>query len=761
MLLAFLLVFSLFIYTPIAPKAKAVSDSAYDSLIFDPVEAYQGEYTIQVDSKDVVFKVYQVTYVTNPITGYSWGSWGPPVPSEDYFKMNISVPVSYDGNAFDENDTQNAPMLFYNPWGGDYGSAVGEAGSVGAMGQAALTEGWVVVEPGMRGSNCTAGTIGEDDYYNYGKLPYPLVDLKAAIRYLRYDNNSSLIPGNEDLIFAAGTSSGGDATVMLGSSGDSPLFDPYLEEMGAAPTSDVVFAAAPSCPVMTRQWADQAIAWERWGVISDDDTDADEINKLFANAFADYQDSLGLTAEIAVDGSIAVGDTLTSDNYADYLMDYVKQSAIRYLNNLGGREEIEAYLNTPEADVDMYGHPAATRDWLKPVYDTVDTDLVVDIDNTWQEFWSYVVGDQTADDEGTQMDTSVRFNMQYELPILAPDEAMEGNGVVNENAGTMAFGSPFANASSFSFGKPTDLAAAFSPTGQDYLMNIRTPAIAISAEYEALIELQRNFTDPLYFVMGDGAAGSTVCDNWFMRTGSIDLVTPHPVFFNLATALSNQGKNVDAALVWDQSHGLTTDLDSFFAFADQLIASETPDPSNPFTDVKTDDWFSEDVQYIFDNGLMDGVTATAFGPASLTSRAMVVTVLYRLEGEPAVTGTNSFTDLTADWYKDAVQWAVDNELTTGLTDTLFDPDASVTREQLAAFLYRYAAYKGYDTTQSADLSVYTDAAGISSYAYDAMAWSNAQGLINGESETILNPTGDSTRAVFASVLARFHRTFVG
>ena len=568
-LLAFLFVFSLFVHTPLTPKAQAAPDPVYDSLVFNPEAAYQGEYTIQVDSKDVVFKVYQVTYVTNPITGHSWGAWGPPCPSEDYFKMNISVPVRYDGNAFDENDTRNAPMLFYNPWGGDYGSAVGAAGSVCAMGRLALAKGWVVVEPGMRGHNCTVGTIGADDFYNYGKLPYPLVDLKAAIRYLRYAGNSRLIPGNEDLIFAAGTSSGGDATVMLGSSGDSPLYDRYLKEVGAAPTSDVVFAAAPSCPVMTRQWADQAIAWERWGTIPDDDTDAHPINRLFANAFADYEDTLGLKAEFAV-GSIGVGDTLTSDNYAEYLMAYIKQSALKYLNSLGGKEAIDTYLAGTKSP-DMYGHSKTSRSWLTPVYDAVDTDLVVDINNTWQEFWSYAVGGQTAGDAGTQMDTSELFSMQYEKPILAPDEAMEGNGVVNKHAGTVAFGSPYANASSFSFGKPTDLAAAFSPAGQYYLENIRDPKITISAEYKTLIDLQRNCTDPLYFIIGAGASGSTVCNNWFMRTGSVDLVTPHPVFFNLATALQNQGKNVDAALVWDQSHGLTTDLEGFFAFADQLI----------------------------------------------------------------------------------------------------------------------------------------------------------------------------------------------
>ena len=555
------------------------SASEDDALQFDPQAAYQGEYTVSDNEYfpgTIVFKTYQATYVTEPITGKTWGG----SPSEDYFKLNIKVPVSYNGEVFDQEAMADAPILFYNPWGGDRGYPVGDPGALAARGNTAalvgraLSEGWVVVEPGMRGAaNCFVGTPDEEGYYNYGKLPYPIVDLKAAIRYLRYGENADTIPGDKERIFVAGSSSGGSATVMLGSSGNSAFFEPYLEEMGAADARDDVYAVFPSCPVMIRSWGDPAIAWERWGDLSGNE-EANEINVALTQAFVEYQAGLGIRAEFDVGDSIQEGDLLTADNYAEYLMVYVKESAIKFLNGLGGKEAIDEYLATELPANGMYGTPAAARDWIKPVYDTEDPDLVVDIEGTWEEFWAYVVGEE-------HFNPANLLDMQYDRPLKATDEMSEGNGVVNSLVGDR--NSQYANASSFSFGKAEDYAAVFSDFGQDWIQNHREPPITISEEYLELIELQRNSVDPLYFVIGEGAEGATVCENWFMRTGSVDLVTPHPSFFNLATALENQGKNVDAALVWDQGHGLSRDLDGFFAFADELLDDAQTDKEYTIT----------------------------------------------------------------------------------------------------------------------------------------------------------------------------------
>ncbi len=177
-------------------------------------------------------------------------------------------------------------------------------------------------------------------------------------------------------------------------------------------------------------------------------------------------------------------------------------------------------------------------------------------------------------------------------------------------------------------------------------------------------------------------------------------------------------------------------------------------PSNSFTDVPKGQWYHEAVDFVVDANLMNGISETSFAPNATASRAMVVTTLYRMAGSPEVNGENNFTDLTQDWYAAAVQWAVETGVTTGYSETIFAPNAPITREQLATMLYRYAKACGMDVSAQADLSGYTDAGEISSWALTAMAWANAEGIIQGDSETTLSPRATSTRAQLAMVLTR-------
>jgi hypothetical protein len=176
---------------------------------------------------------------------------------------------------------------------------------------------------------------------------------------------------------------------------------------------------------------------------------------------------------------------------------------------------------------------------------------------------------------------------------------------------------------------------------------------------------------------------------------------------------------------------------------------------NPFTDVRKSDWFYNEVQYVYENGLMEGTASNTFSPKVTTSRGMLVTILWRLEGQPTVSGT-AFTDVASgQWYTDAVQWASANSIVEGYGNGKFGPNNTLTREQMATILYRYAAYKGYDVTASADLSKFTDAGKISSYAATAMSWANATGLITGMTDTTLAPQGSAIRAQAATILMRF------
>lgn len=210
---------------------------------------------------------------------------------------------------------------------------------------------------------------------------------------------------------------------------------------------------------------------------------------------------------------------------------------------------------------------------------------------------------------------------------------------------------------------------------------------------------------------------------------------------------------------WYADKGLTKKITSVKLDANTTVYAkwtEAPVSGLPFKDVKTADWFYNDVKYVYEKGMMAGTAADVFAPNTTTTRAMIVTILYRLEGSPAVTGTSAFVDVPAgQWYTDAVNWAAANQIVKGTSATTFAPNDSITREQMAAILYRYAQYKGYDVTKKADLSGYSDNGQVSAYAKDALAWANAAKLINGVTNTTLAPQGNATRAQVSAILHRF------
>ena len=210
---------------------------------------------------------------------------------------------------------------------------------------------------------------------------------------------------------------------------------------------------------------------------------------------------------------------------------------------------------------------------------------------------------------------------------------------------------------------------------------------------------------------------------------------------------------------WYADKGLIKKITSVKLDANTTVYAkwtEAPVSGLPFGDVKSADWFYNDVKYVYEKGMMAGTAADVFAPNATTTRAMIVTILYRLEGSPAVTGTSAFVDVPAgQWYTDAVNWAAANQIVNGTSATTFAPNDSITREQMAAILYRYAQYKGYDVTKKADLSGYSDNGQVSAYAKDALAWANAAKLVNGMTDTTLAPQGSATRAQVSAILHRF------
>ena len=174
----------------------------------------------------------------------------------------------------------------------------------------------------------------------------------------------------------------------------------------------------------------------------------------------------------------------------------------------------------------------------------------------------------------------------------------------------------------------------------------------------------------------------------------------------------------------------------------------------PFTDVKAGDWFYDAVAYVYGKGMMQGVSGSAFAPYTATNRAMVVTILHRMEGSPAALPAG-FTDVAVgQYYAGPVAWASGGGIVTGYPDNTFRPQISITREQMAAILYRYAGYRGLNVSMKGDLNAFADAGTVSAYAVEAMRWAVAAGLINGENGR-LNPGGDATRAQVAAIFQRF------
>lgn len=230
------------------------------------------------------------------------------------------------------------------------------------------------------------------------------------------------------------------------------------------------------------------------------------------------------------------------------------------------------------------------------------------------------------------------------------------------------------------------------------------------------------------------------------------------------TASPSKGYVVDAVKVVDKDGKdvAVTGKDGKYVFTmpgsavtvTGTFKAETPAPvALPFTDVKSGNWFYDAVKYAYEQGLMTGTSATTFAPNGTMNRAMIVTVLYRLEKSPAVTGASKFTDVPAgQWYSDAVAWAAANKIVNGYDETTFGPMNAVTREQMAAILFRYEQVKGLENvTLEENLNRFPDQNKISAYAIPALQWAVGQKVINGNADGTLDPTGTATRAQVAQI----------
>lgn len=190
----------------------------------------------------------------------------------------------------------------------------------------------------------------------------------------------------------------------------------------------------------------------------------------------------------------------------------------------------------------------------------------------------------------------------------------------------------------------------------------------------------------------------------------------------------------------------------FEIFHGTVLAAET---GSPFKDVKTSDWFYNAVRYVYGHELMSGTEDDNFSPKEATTRGMMVTILYNMEGRPAA-GVPSFTDVPAgEWYAGPVAWAAENGIASGYGDGRFGPEEPITREQMATILYQYARYKQYDMAVTGNVSYFTDGSKASGYAAIPFGWAIGKGLVNGCGNDLLDPLANAERAHVAAVMKSF------
>ena len=261
-----------------------------------------------------------------------------------------------------------------------------------------------------------------------------------------------------------------------------------------------------------------------------------------------------------------------------------------------------------------------------------------------------------------------------------------------------------------------------------------------------------------------GDHGSLTVDRYATEGDTVTIqVTPDQAYKLDDLSVTANGKDVELTANSDGTYSFTmpsadVKITATFAEDPDWTPDEpeepTTDVSDIFVDVAPNAWYKDAVQYAYDQGLMTGVSDTEFAPEATTTRAMIVSILARLEGVESAEAAG-FADVDDEWYATAVNWAANVGVVNGYEDNTFRPNTAITREQLAAILMNYASYKGYDVSARADLSHYSDADSISSWANDVLLWAVAEGLLTGVTDDTIAPQAHATRAQVAAILQRF------
>ena len=396
-------------------------------------------------------------------------------------------------------------------------------------------------------------------------------------------------------------------------------------------------------------------------------------------------------------------------------------------------------------DGESYKHPVEIKKEGKV---TIDSTSSMVLQNNANNNTIYFV-ESTMDNNGT---------LQANVVTKAPE---------NSFSVTVKNGSTVLDVVNVTSGKTYTLPAALPNQGYNHFVGWSDGTTTYDANTPVKIEKDTTFTavwsymppaNPNYKItIGDMENGTVTANPTAAKAGATVTLTPVPDEGYALSTLTVTDRFGNAVRVTENSDGTYTFTmpNGQVTVTATFVETEAP-VDEPFVDVAEGDWFYDAVVYAYQNELMDGVGGNRFAPNSETTRAQLVTILYRLEGQPAVSGDLPFTDVeTGIWYTDAILWAAQNNIVNGVNDTEFAPGDEITRQQLVTILYRYAEAKGYDVSASADLSGYPDAGQVQDYAQPAMAWAVAENIIQGMEDGTLKPAGNASRAQIATILMRF------
>ncbi len=565
--------------------------------------------------------------------------------------------------------------------------------------------------------------------------PATIADTKAAIRYVKYNLELGTVPGDPEKIIAVGHSGGGGLATIIGASGNSSDYDPYL--VNAAPSTDDVFAVLASAPITDLPMADFAYEFTYGEYRSE-------------GKYAPTEDLVGNTngylSYLEPDEELMALSAQLSEDYEDYIMSMFGLTADEFR-----AEMVELLKDSVQHEIDI----DPSFEYEDTTYVTPETD-----DRGWFEL------DENGDVAAFDMDTYLVWmlnNVNLGDTIYNGNEAkgviafmgmgIDGAYTRNENNLWGTTDQRYSIAYSYLWDRVTDPAAI----GVDQYNSFDE---FWEAEGEN-VAMQMKMASPMAYLTGsenmwylegldDSGDDTDVTPNWFVRHGLCDCDTSVAMLAQLKLAVEeNATGDVNFYFGWERDHNAGMHyMPEFFAWVDEIAGTSVQTTAGTFTDVAASAYYCDAVNWAVANGITTGATNTTFALETGCTRAQVVTFLYRAAGSPAAEGENPFTDVAADaYYCDAVLWAVANGITTGATETTFEPDAVCTRGQIVTFLYRAADAYAEAAESFADVSA-------DAYYAPAVAWAVAGGITNGTSDTTFSPDSPCTRGQVVTFLYR-------